>query len=461
MTIDSSFDQIIIQDANALTDDYISRHRNFIAPSTLNYAHRIVLCRAEGTRFWDVRGKEYLDFDASVAVAGIGHNHPWIAEMDRKQQETLDFAESGGRLWCFTIEIAGTKYEVSEAAFAEVLIPLVFPKATCVHKVIPSVSGKQAVEIAAALTFKSHAIRPGKNCFVAFEKQFSGRLGWAGAFSYSKPVQKKDFPHPGFTIYHLPFPETYEDFKRAEDLLNFIPLDSVSAVLYEYIQGEGGMNSPAQPFFHDLLTLFRERGAWLICDEIQSGLGRTGKWFSFQHDTIIPDIVLVGKALGAGIPLSAVVYCASLFEEKHDEILESGWLGGTFHGYPKGIARALLVLDIMKKERLVPYAARMGKKLGDALHAARRAVLGNFLCIPKGLGLMRGLEFKKPSRAPESDRRNKALEKLLAADPIGILTLPAGLDGMNPTIRFLPPLIVRPDEIKYVQEKLSQILGSL
>ncbi len=459
MNVPREEDIVVPGDAVA---EYIERHRRLIAPSTLDYTQGIVLSRAKGTRFWDIWRKEYLDFDASVAVAGIGHNHPLIAEMDQKQQEILDFAESGGRLWRLTIDVAGTRYEISEPAFAEALIPKVFPGATCIHKVIPTVSGKHAVEIAAALAFKSERVRPGKNWFVAFEKQFSGRLGWAGAFTYSKPAQKRDYPPTPFMLRHLPFPETYEDFVRARELMAYIPLDAVNAVLYEYVQGEGGINTPAYPFLHKILQEFKDHGALLICDEIQSGLGRTGKWFSFQHDSLVPDIVLVGKALGAGIPMAAVVYCASIFDGKHDEILESSWLGGTFHGYTKGIARAILVLNIIEKEGLVAHAAEMGNLLRAVLLGSNSRIRGSYACIPKGIGLMAGLEFRtilSPRGMPHKEARNRVLKELVKAEPVGILTLPAGMDDFNPTIRFLPPLVIQPHEIAYLKEKLSDALN--
>ncbi|OGZ96042.1 MAG: hypothetical protein A3I44_00090 [Candidatus Sungbacteria bacterium RIFCSPLOWO2_02_FULL_51_17] len=443
--------------------EYIRRHEALIAPNTRDAELGMVIQRARGTRLWDSTGKEYIDFDGSVAVAGIGHKHPRVAEAIAQlfdpALDTIDFVEATGRHYCFDITLAGKRIEVSEAALAETLIPCVFNGAVNDFCVIPTITGKLAVDGATALTLK---MRPEKTHYIAFEKAFHGRLGFAGEYTRSKPIQKKDYPNSGITVHHLPFPQTEEDLKRGLELLNYIPLDRVNAVIYETVQGEGGINKVSFPRMQALLSALtagaRER-ILVIADEIQSGLGRTGKWFAFQHGPIEPDIVLVGKSLGGGLPVSAIVFKKDMFfAHSVRGILERGWFSGTFPGYPLGSAAALAVLGVIKEEKLVERAEEMGTKLATALGHFDGNTSNGALCRQKGLGLMQGLEFRKHDSIPDPKRRNTVLMALKNAKPLGILTLGAGIDALNPTIRFLPPLTVSREEIGYLETTLAWAL---
>lgn len=441
--------------------EYIERHQRFLAPLTIGPDENFVFARAKGTRLWDASGKEYIDFNASVGTSALGHNHPLIAEVQARQQEVLDFVEGTTFYYCFELEIGGKRYEISPAALSSKLLGLMFPDYPWTRGVF-GLGGADAVNIATKLCLKA---QPGKHRFINFKLAFHGRYGYALDFTNSKRAQKKHYPSSGITVHSLPYPVSYESYKAALEELNTIPLDDLNAVIYEPLQGEGGFRWPDQKYMHDLLALLAREGALLIDDEIQAGLGRTGKWFAFQHGDFDPHIVICGKPLGGGsVPVSFVGYKRAIFDNcsrREDEILEVGWHSGTFPMYPKSVASAIVFLDIMERDNVLENVCKQSILLEDILENCSDPPCGGGVVdylLRTGFGLMQGLEFRRHNSHPDPKWRNSTLLNLRSANPIGILTLSAGNDGINPTIRFEPCLTCTREELEYLGVYLKTAL---
>ncbi len=438
--------------------DYLERRRRFVAPSTIGPDSKIILERAKGTRLWDVAGKEYIDFCASVAVAGLGHGHPAIAAIQAFQQDRLDFVEGTGFDWCFRAAVDGRSYEISPAALAERILRLMFPGVPEGEtRFIYEITGATADNAAAKLALKA---RPGRHVFASFERAFHGRHGYALEATNSKPIQKADYPLSGLRWHTIPFPDSFKSRDAAIRALREIPQDGCNAFFYEPLQGEGGFRwADVITMLDDVLAVARERGFLLICDEIQTGLGRLGKWFGHQYCSVLPDIVVCGKAFGGGsVPISGVGYRRSIFGDRNDDdVLKLGWHSGTFPAYPKGVASAILFLDIVERERLLDRVPELSLQLMRVLskHA------GSSPLRRTGFGLMQGLEFcRNRFYADAAAYRNTVLRALRDAEPVGIITLGAGVDHLNPTIRFSPPYIATQFEIEYLDEALDRAFSA-
>lgn len=460
---------IIRKPNDALSEAYIRRYREAVAPSTIDRTLAAVLTRAEGTRVWDTAGKEYIDFCAGVAVNALGHNHPAILGALHKHLElclahqAIDFVEANGVYYSFPLALGGREYEISPAALAEKLLSLMFPMLSPEEvRFIYMVEGTSAVDAAIKLCLKA---RPGCHRFVRVEQGFHGRRGYGFDGTNSKPIQKKDYVESRLTWYTIPFPDSPENRNRAIEILKNTPTDGRNALLLEYLQGEGGFRWPrVLSWLEDLLEAARREGYVVIVDDIQAGLGRTGKWFSYQWGSFVPDIVVCGKALGGGIvPISGIGYRRAIFGGRNDdEVLENGHNSGTFPGYPLAITAASAFLDTMCAEHLVERVRTIGSQLMDTLlrHANANGL------IHTGFGLMQGLEFRKPDPSdpehhrtlPDPKRRDAALRALREAEPVGIFTFPAGIDDKNPVIRFSPPYIITEREIDYLDETLGKVL---
>lgn len=436
---------------------HVRFHNRLIAPLTMNDAD-IVIVRAEGTRYWDMAGKPYIDFCGGVGTAAVGHGHPKIGEALAKQFKLLDFAEGGGFYYRCKLMLGDKKYTIALASLAETLIPLIFPDRNPTNsgtRIVPEVTGATGVNAAVKLLFKA---RPKRKEFISWDYAFHGRHGFAQDLSNSKPAMKRDYPASGIVVHRIPFPDSDANRKKALDKLSEIPFKSVNAFVGEYLLGEPGFRWPIVAYMDEILGIIREKGVFIVLDEIQTGLGRTGKWFAFQHGRVIPDVVVCGKALGQCLPMSCVVYDRAIFDFKDDRILESGWHGGTYAGYPLGVALAIVGIDIIKEEKLVENAALMGEKLLRILndHTLASGRVGS--CRRTGFGLMQGLEFRHPNGRPYPEWRDAVLGGLLKAEPVGILTMGAGINDLNPIIRFEPCLTCSSEDLEILDQALTQVL---
>ncbi len=372
------------------------------------YAKReIMLVRGQGTRVWDAQGREYLDCVGGHGVAVVGHNHPAVVAAVQEQAQRLMICP-------------GSFYNDVRARLYQRLGTLV----PGLQRVFLANSGTEAVE--AALKFARYST--GRTEIVAAMRGFHGRTMGALSATWKKPYRQPFEPLvPGFR--HAPF----NKLAAWEAAVT----DQTAALLVEVVQGEGGVHPADAEFLHGLQRLARERGALLIVDEIQSGMGRTGRWFAFQHYDLEPDLVTVAKGLGGGVPIGAVLIGPRV------RPLKPGLHGSTFGGNPLASAAALAVLTVLEQERLPERAAAVGAYL----QAGLRRVAGPTVREVRGLGLMIGIEM-----------RQKVAPYLQALAEEGILALPAGLN----VVRFLPPLTLttaEADRIIAAWERVQQVVG--
>jgi 4-aminobutyrate aminotransferase len=414
-----------------------------ISPSYTR-SYPLVAKSGKGIRITDVDGNEFLDFAAGIAVNSTGHCHPEVVAAIQKQAAEL-------------IHMSGTDfYYESMAVLAERLskiAPMPGP-----HRFYYGNSGAEAVECAMKLA-RYHT---GRQNIIAFLGAFHGRTMGALSLTASKPQQKRRFSPliPGVT--HVPYPYAYRHFKgKPEDeeeyalscaryieerlFKTILPPEEVAAIIIEPIQGEGGYVPAPTRFMQELRGICDRHGILLIADEVQSGAGRTGKWWAIEHTGVHPDIVCSAKGIASGMPLGICMARAEVMN----------WVPGshasTFGGNPIAIASALATMDILEREAIT-NAAKVGGKMLERLNGwkATHPLVGDV----RGRGLMIGIELvaDKVTREPVTALRNR-IETL--AFERGLLVLGCG----ETTIRLCPPLIVSEDEATVALDILEEALS--
>ena len=401
--------------------------------------------RGEGHRLYDTSGKAYLDFANGIAVTALGHGHPKVnaaihAQVDRLVGpiSAIGFTEPVSRL---AAELAAT--------FPDPLDSVFFLN-----------SGSEAIEAALKLARRVTG-RPG---IIAFRGAFHGRTLGATSVTTSSLNYRAGYDPllPGVHI--APFPVTYPEFGGDEEAASssaldglrrlfeaVIPPSSVGSILIEPILGEGGYNPAPASFLQALRALCDEHGILLIADEIQTGMGRTGRMWAFEHAGIVPDVVCVAKAIANGLPLSALVSSRAL-QERWGKSSH----GTTFGGNPVACAAGLAVLDVIREERLVENAAARGTELRAGL--ARIAAEDDRIGDVRGPGLMVGVELVRSRDGAEPD--GAMADRLMAAcADAGLLVLLCGRD--HHVVRWIPPLNVTAAEIAEGVEIFGESLSSL
>ena len=376
-------------------------HGQFVMPT---YAPGITLARGAGALVWDDAGKEYLDFMAGIAVCNTGHCHPAVVEAIRKQAGIL--------MHCSNL-------------FHNELQPRLAQKISQISlggKVFFCNSGAEANEALFKLARKWGAAS-GRHEIVSMKNSFHGRtLATMTATGQTKYQKGFEPLVPGFS---------YAEFNNLESVRAAITPATV-AILCEAVQGEGGILPATPEFMAGLRALCDEKKLLLFFDEVQCGIGRTGKWFGFQNYGIRPDGISIAKALGGGFPIGA----ASVVPELSN-VFQPGNHASTFGGTPLACAAALATLDAIEKEDLLGNAIRMGALLMDGL----RALAPRHPCIQsvRGVGLMVGLVLNVPAKPIEIKLRENGLLCIATGDHV---------------LRFVPPLVVSADQI---QSALGQI----
>ncbi len=390
-----------------------------------------VMDYGRGSQVWDVDGNRFLDFAAGIAVCSTGHSHPDVVKAIQDQAAKF-------------IHISSDYYHEKWILLGEKLDEIAPFKedALC----FMSNSGAEAVEAAIKLA-RYHTGRPR---FIGFHGGFHGRTMGALAFTASKAVQRQGFSPLMSGVTHVPFPNTYRprlafdpakgDYGDAcvDYIENVIftyecPPDDVAAILVEPIQGEGGYVVPPDSFYPRLRELCDKHGILLIVDEVQSGMGRTGKMFAIQHWNTEPDIVCVAKGIASGMPLGAMIARQSVMS------WPEGAHGNTYGGNPLSCAAALETIRLLE-EGLIANAAEVGQYTLDALEelAMRHPSIGQV----RGKGLMIGVEFVLNR---ETKERGIAIRDAMIhhAFERGLLLLGCGRN----TVRLTPPLNVTTAEI--------------
>jgi len=386
----------------------------------------LVVSRGQGMVVEDVDGNRFLDFAAGISTVSTGHCHPEVVKAVQEQ---------AGRLIhiCYTDFFYPVYIELCEELAA--IAPMRGSK-----RVFLTNSGAEAVETAMKLA----RLRTGRQKIVGFFGAFHGRTYGAMTLTASKPVQRKGYGpflpevlHTHYAYcYRCPvnrIPETCGveclDLLTESYLHHSVDPSELAAVIVEPVQGEGGFIPPHRDFLPKLQELCRKHGILLVADEVQCGMGRTGKMFAFEHYGIEPDMIILAKGIASGMPISAVI-------AKEDVMKwNDGGHGSTFGGNPVSCASALATLRLLKSG-LVENAGVVGSHLIDRLRTlqGRHAAIGDV----RGLGLMVGIEVvaDRATRKPAPQKRHKVIEK---AFELGLLTLPCG----ESTIRLSPPLIAR------------------
>jgi 4-aminobutyrate aminotransferase len=418
----------------------MERDANVISPSYTR-GYPLVADSGEGAIVQDVDGNRFLDFNAGIAVVATGHCHPRVVEAIQKQAARL-------------IHMSGTDFYYDELVTLAEKLAQIAP-GDVPRRVSFCNSGAEAIEGAIKLARWSTK----RDKIVAFFGSFHGRTLGALSLTARKAVQRAGFGPllPG--VVHAPYPDCYrcpfgrqeetcavECVKHIENVLlkTIAPAQETAAIVVEPVQGEGGYIVPPRKFFDELARVAGQNGILLVCDEVQSGMGRTGKMWASDHFEMAPDILAVAKGIASGMPLGATVARADLMT------WPPGAHASTFGGNPVACAAALATIALLE-ESLVENAARMGQHLRDRLRdwPERFPNVGQV----RGLGLMIGIEMVRDrttrERAPEIRDRvvNRAFER-------GLLVLGAGENS----IRLCPPLVIARDQCDFAVDTLEECL---
>ena len=414
-----------------------------ISPSYTR-SYPMVAKRGRGAVVEDVDGNEFLDFSAGIAVTSTGHCHPEVVAAIQKQAAEL-------------IHMSGTDFYYEQmVTLAERLSKVAPMKGP--HRFYYGNSGAEAIE-AAIKVARYHTKR---QHIIAFQGAFHGRTMGALSLTASKPQQRRRFSPLMPGVVHVPYPNLYRrpegtdatryviDCARyIEDRLfkTMLPPEEVAAIFVEPIQGEGGYLVPPPEFLRELRRICDENGILLVCDEVQSGAGRTGKWWAVQHSGVEPDIITIAKGIASGMPLGIMMSKAEIMD----------WVPGshasTFGGNPVCIAAALATMDVLEREA-IKNAEVVGNYIMDRIKTwpSKFEIVGDV----RGRGLMIGVEIVKDQQTkaiagPERDRIvDLAFER-------GILYLGCGANS----IRICPPLIVTKEQADIaldVFEKCIQVV---
>lgn len=417
----------------------ISRDSAVVSPSYPRVGP-FVMDHGLGSEVWDVDGNRFIDFMSGIAVCTTGHSHPKVVEAIKKQADKF-------------LHISSDFYHPIWVELAERVTSLAPFKEPA--KVFLSNSGAESVEAA----IKMARWHTGRQQFIGFYGAFHGRTMGALAFTASKPVYRKGFMPLMNGVTHVPYPnpyrpilvskgegygETVVKFIEETVLATIVPPEDCAGILLEPIQGEGGYVVPPDDFFPALRRLCDKHGILLIVDEVQSGVGRTGKWWAIEHWGVEPDIVCSAKGLASGIPFGATIARESVMN------WPEGAHGNTYGGNPIACAAALATLDLVEDE-LMQNAAELGEYTMDALSEiqSRHKTIGQV----RGKGLMIGVEFveDQESRKPAHEFRDKVEE---LAFQNGLLLMGCG----KSTIRIAPALSIDKALIDEGLEKLESAI---
>ena len=419
----------------------IARDTAVVSPSYPR-DYPFAMSHGRGAEVWDVDGNRFLDFMAGIAVCSTGHSHPKVvAAVTEAAQKFL--------------HISSDYWHEGQVALGDriaELAPMGEPAMSFFAQ-----SGTESVE--GALKLARYVT--GRSRFIGFLGGFHGRTMGSLSFTASKYTQQKGFfpTMPGVT--HVPYPNPYRPLLAGEDqgaaVLNYIenvlfqsnvPPSEVAAILVEPIQGEGGYLVPPPGFLEGLRALCDRHGILLIFDEVQSGIGRTGKMFASEHWGVQPDIMTLAKGLGSGLPIGMVVAKRSIMSQ-----WKRGAHGNTYGGNPICCAAAIATLDLVRGG-LMQNAARMGEHFMLRLQElqARHAVIGEV----RGRGLMIGMELVT-DRHSRTAARELCDRFITRAYENGLLLLSCG----QSTVRFMPPLTVNAAEIDEAVAILDATFGEV
>jgi|SRR5271157_124103 len=408
----------------------VNRTAKFVSPSISRF-YPLVVDSAHGALVKDVDGNQFLDFATGIAVLSTGSTHPKVVEaIQRQSQKFIHFS--------YTDFYYDNLVELSEKLVS--LVPGDFRKMVYFGN-----SGAEAVEAAMKLS-RNYTKRP---IFLAHTGAFHGRTMGALSLTASKPMQRKgSLPLVPDTV-HFPFPYCYRcpwkqtfpecdyycvDYFKEQYLEKFVPVDDIAAYFFEAIQGEGGY-VPAPPDYFKKMEFMRKDGVLFVADEVQTGMARTGKWFGIEHFGVVPDIVTIAKGIASGMPLSAMVAKAEIMES-----WRPGQHASTFGANPVAVEAALATLEVIKSERLMENANRLGGKAKKRFLEMKEKyeIVGDV----RGMGFFLGIEIVKDKRTKvRGEQEARAVMDYCFRH--GLLVIMAGRN----VLRFIPPLNISEEEM--------------
>jgi 4-aminobutyrate aminotransferase len=424
--------------------EIIAADSQFVTPSYPRPSFKLVVERAAGVWVEDVDGNTFLDCNAGVAVCSTGHCHPEVVAAIQKQASQL-------------IHMCGTDYYYRQmpdlARKLDSIVPVQSPTRTHFAN-----SGTEAVET--ALKLAMHAT--GREKFIAFFNSFHGRTLGSLSLTSSKVAQRRGFKRQALDVVHVPYPNEFRnpfnpsecgDGGPGQGALNWIeerlfktttPPEEVAGIVVEAVQGEGGYVPAPKNFLKGLRRICDQHGIMLIVDEVQSGMGRTGKMFACEHYDVKPDIICIAKGIASGLPIGACVARAELMDWK------PGAHASTFGGNPVCIVAALKTIELLE-DSLIENSATVGTYLKAGLEKLKN----KFDCIGdvRGMGLMLGVEFvtDRVSNKPAPDIRDRVE---VACFERGLIILGAGVN----TIRWSPPLILTKENVDVALEIFEEAI---
>lgn len=409
-------------------DSLISKTQSLLTPALVFHTN-IIADRAQGL-YVESDNDRYMDFTSGLATNNIGHCHPRVVEAAKRQMESLIHS---GCIFHYgaEIELADTLKRLTPG---------------CLDMFFFSNSGAEAVEGAIKLA----RFVTGRQGIIAFTGSFHGRTMGALSLTASTAGYRKNY-HPLLpSIFHAPYPYCYrcflglnkdtcsmECFEFLERMLRHeIEPEEVAAVVIEPVLGEGGYVVPPKKYLKELRSLCSRHGILLITDEVQTGFGRTGKWFACEHFDIVPDIMTVAKGIASGFPLGAVVSTRDIMSR-----WSPGAHGTTFGGNPVSCAAALATVQTIEEEGLLERSAYIGNLALMRLQGMkeRYGAIGDV----RGLGLMIGIEFIRTDGAPDGETCKKVCQRSLEK---GLIIIECGID--KNVIRLMPPLVTTKEEME-------------
>ena len=407
---------------------------------SISIVHPIRLSHGKNAEVWDCDGKRYIDFVGGIGVLNLGHCNPRVVAAIQEQ---------AGKLTHYAYNAAPHGPYIDFMQRLADFMPLSYPVSGMLTN-----SGAEAAENALKIVRGA----TGRTAMVAFDGGFHGRtLATLNLNGKVAPYKQKVGALPG-TVYHLPFPSADNGVSCAEALQAMtrlfsveIDAEDVACILFEPVQGEGGFLAMDPVFAQALRRFCDDKGIVLIADEIQSGFGRTGQRFAFSRLGIEPDLVLLGKSIGGGVPLGAVVGRRELLDN-----LPKGGLGGTYSGNPIACAAALATLDEMSDAHLQCWGERQEQAIVERYRRWQAQKLSPYLGRLTGVGAMRGIELVNAQGEPAPEQLSALLSHAREA---GLLLMPSG--KARHIIRLLAPLTIEPEVLEEGLDILETCLARL
>lgn len=437
----SAYPKIIVTPPGPKARELVKKDENVISPSYGRF-YPLVVESGRGCIVRDVDGNEYIDFNSGLVCLNVGHSHPKVVAAIKNQCERFLHYSNTDFFYAEVVNLAEKLVGIAPGSFDK--------------KVYFGNSGAESIEAAVKLA-KWHTR---KQRFIGFISAFHGRTIGALSFTASKPTQKRYFfpLMPGVT--HVPYPYCYRcpfklthpechywciDFIDEYVLHKYVPPEEVAAIILEPIQGEGGYVVPPPEYFQRLKKLADKYGILLIDDEVQAGMGRTGKWFAIEHWGVEPDILCSAKALASGLPLGATIAKSKVMD----------WVGGshasTFGGNPLSCVAANAVIDVIREERLLENATVQGAYIMKRLEELKQQteIVGDV----RGKGLMIGMEIVE-NKETKKPAPKKAAEIMMRSWKRGVAVITCG----SSTIRIAPPLNITKELVDAALEILGDVV---